>query len=90
MSQYSKLGKTVRRKRILHRWTQEISRRTSHDPHRVDKYIKDHQRVVAAHKAGHSFDEICLLTGLSPGLVQEHLELYQRLTNKEALQGVTD
>jgi DNA-binding transcriptional ArsR family regulator len=64
--------------------TREISRRTSHDPHRVDKYIKDHQRVVAAHKADHSFDEICLLTGLSPGLVREHLDWYQRLANKEA------
>lgn len=70
--------------------TQEISRRTSHDPHRVDKYIKDQQRVVAAHKADHSFDEICLLTGLSPGLVREHLELYQRFTNKEASQDGTD
>jgi len=63
--------------------TQEISRRTSHDPHRVDKYIKDHQRVVAAHKAAHSFDEICLLTGLSPGLVREHLDWHRQLINKE-------
>jgi hypothetical protein len=63
--------------------TQEISRRTSHDPHRVDKYIKDHQRVVAAHKADHSFDEICLLTGLSPGLVREHLDWHRQLINKE-------
>jgi hypothetical protein len=63
--------------------TQEISRRTSHDSHRVDKYIKDHQRVVAAHKADHSFDEICLLTGLSPGLVREHLDWHRQLINKE-------
>jgi len=64
--------------------TREIARRTNHEPHRVDKYIKDHQRIVTAHKAGHSFNEICLLTGLSPSLVQEHLDWYQRLANKEA------
>lgn len=63
--------------------TQEIARRTNHEPHRVDKYLKDHQRIVAAHQAEHSFDEICLLTGLSPSLVQEHLDWYQRLINKE-------
>ena len=63
--------------------TQEIARRTNHEPHRVDKYIKDHQRIVTAHQAGHSFNESCLLTGLSPSLVQEHLDWYQRLANKE-------
>jgi hypothetical protein len=63
--------------------TQEIARRTNHEPHRVDKYLKDHQRIVTAHEAGHSFDEICLLTGLSPNLVQEHLDWYQRLAEKE-------
>lgn len=64
--------------------TQEIARRTNHEPHRVDKYLKDHQRIVAAHEAGHTFDQICLLTGLSPSLVREHLDWYHRLTNKEA------
>jgi hypothetical protein len=64
--------------------TQEIARRTNHDPQRVDKYLKDHRRIVTAHQAGHSFDEICLLTGLSPHLVREHLDWYQRLTDKEA------
>jgi len=64
--------------------TQEIARRTNHEPHRVDKYLKDHHRIVAAYQAGHSFDEICLLTGLSPNLVREHLDWYQRLANKEA------
>jgi hypothetical protein len=63
--------------------TQEIARRTNHDPQRVDKYINDHQRIVTAHEAGHTFDEICLLTGLSPHLVQQHLDWYQRFTNKE-------
>jgi transposase-like protein len=64
--------------------TQEIARRTNHDPHRVDKYLKDHRRIVTAHEAGHTFDEICLLTGLSPSLVREHLDWYQRLVSKEA------
>lgn len=64
--------------------TQEIARRTKHDPQRVDKYLNDHQRIVTAHEAGHPFDEICLLTGLSPHLVRQHLDWYQRLTNKEA------
>jgi len=64
--------------------TQEIARRTNHEPHRVDKYLKDHHRIVAAYQAGHPFDEICLLTGLSPSLVREHLDWYQRLANKEA------
>lgn len=63
--------------------TQEIARRTNHHPQRVDKYLNDHQRVVTAHEAGHSFDEICLLTGLSPSLVREHLDWYQRLTDKQ-------
>jgi hypothetical protein len=70
--------------------TQEIARRTSHDPHRVDKYIKDQRRVVTAHKAGHSFGEICLLTGLSPNLVREHLDWYRRLAKKEAKLTATD
>lgn len=70
--------------------TQEISRRTSHDPHRVDKYIKDHQRVVAAHKADHSFDEICLLTGLSPSLVREHLDWHRQLISKEDELAISD
>lgn len=63
--------------------TQEIAHRTSHDPQRVDKYLKDHQRIVAAYEAGHSLDKVCLLTGLSHRLVQEHLDWYRRLTDKE-------
>jgi hypothetical protein len=63
--------------------TQEIARRTNHEAQRVDKYLKDHQRIVAAHEAGHTFDETCLLTGLSPSLVREHLDWYERLTKKE-------
>ncbi|MCG2768940.1 MAG: DUF1670 domain-containing protein [Anaerolineae bacterium] len=63
--------------------TQEIARRTNHDPQRVDKYLKDHHRIVAAHEAGHSFDKTCLLTGLSPSLVRQHLDWYERLTNRE-------
>ena len=54
--------------------TQEIARRTNHDPLRVDKYINDHQRIVTAHDAGHPLDKICLLTGLSSHLVQQHLD----------------
>jgi hypothetical protein len=57
--------------------TQEIARRTNHEPQRVDKYLKDHQRIVTAHEAGHPLDEICLLTGLSSHLVKEHLVLGQ-------------
>ena len=64
--------------------TQEIARRTNHEPHRVDKYLQDHHRIVTAHQAGHTFDEICLLTGLSPSLVREHLDWYQRFANQEA------
>jgi hypothetical protein len=64
--------------------TQEIARRVNHDPQRVDKYIKDHKRIVTAYEAGHAFNQICLLTGLSSALVREHLEWYQRLTNKES------
>ena len=63
--------------------TQEIARRTNHDPQRVDKYLKDHHRIVAAHEAGHSFDKTCLLTGLSPSLVRQHLDWYEHFTNKE-------
>jgi len=84
------LGRTVSHKdRVLMLYyqgllTQEIARRTNHNPPQVDKYINDHQRIVTAHEAGHSFDEICLLTGLSPSLVQEHLDWYQHFKNKEA------
>lgn len=63
--------------------TQEIARRTNHAPLQVDKYLNDHQRIVTAHEAGHSFDEICLLTGLSSSLVQEHLDWYQRFKTKQ-------
>jgi hypothetical protein len=63
--------------------TQEIARRVNHDPQRVDRYINDHHRIVTAYEAGHPFDQICLLTGCSPSLVQEHLDWYQRLANKE-------
>ena len=84
------LGRTVTHKdRVLMLYyqgllTQEIARRTKHDPPQVDKYLNDHQRIVTAHETGHTFDEICLLTRLSPSLVQEHLDWYQRFTNKEA------
>lgn len=84
------LGRTVTHKdRVLMLYyqgllTQEIARRTNHDPPQVDKYLNDHQRIVTAHETGHTFDEICLLTRLSPSLVQEHLDWYQRFTNKEA------
>lgn len=83
------LGRTVSHKdRVLMLYyqgllTQEIARRTNHNPPQVDKYINDHQRIVTAHEAEHSFDEICLLTGLSPSLVREHLNWYQRFKNKE-------
>ena len=70
--------------------TQEIARRLNHDPQRVDKYINDHQRIVTAHEAGHTFDEICLLTGLSANLVQQHLDWYQRFTDKETQLMETD
>lgn len=63
--------------------TQEIARRTNHDPQRVDRYINDHQRIVTAHEAGHSFEQICLLTGLSFPLVRQHLDWHRRLTDKE-------
>jgi DNA-binding CsgD family transcriptional regulator len=65
------------------RLTQEIARQINHDPHRVDKYLKDHHRIVTAHEAGHTFDEICLLTGLSPNLVRQHLNWYQYFANRE-------
>lgn len=70
--------------------TQEIARRTHHEPHRVDKYINDHQRIVTAHEAGHVFDEICLLTGLSSHLVRQHLDWYQRFANKETELAATE
>ena len=83
------LGRTVSHKdRVLMLYyqgllTQEIARRVNHDPPQVDKYINDHQRIVTARQAGHTFDETCLLTGLSPSLVQEHLDWYQRFKNKK-------
>jgi hypothetical protein len=63
--------------------TQEIARRSNHDPTQVDKYLNDHQRIVTAQEAGHTFDETCLLTNLSPGLVQEHLDWHQRFRTKQ-------
>ena len=63
--------------------TQEIARRTNHDPQRVDKYLGDHQRIVTAHEAGHPLDEICLLTGLSRHLVQQHLDWHRRFTDSK-------
>jgi len=83
------LGRTVTHKdRVLMLYyqgllTQEIARHTNHNQPQVDKYLGDHQRIVAAHEAGHSFEEICLLTGLSPSLVREHLDWYQRFKSKK-------
>lgn len=82
------LGRTISHKdRVLMLYyqgllTQEIARRTHHDPTQVDKYLNDHQRIVAAQQAGHSFEQTCLLTNLSPGLVQEHLDWHQRFNIK--------
>jgi hypothetical protein len=54
--------------------TQKIARRTNPDPQRVGNYINCRHRTVTADEAGHTFDEIRLLTGLSPHLVQQHLD----------------
>lgn len=57
--------------------TQEISRRISHYPKRVDKYLNDHRRIVEAYESGHSFDQICFLVKLTPSLVKQHLDYYK-------------
>jgi len=62
--------------------TQEIARRINHYPERVDKYLDDHKRIIEAYEAGYSVEKICFLTGLSPSLVKEHIEYYEKVKNK--------
>lgn len=66
--------------------TKEIAARTAHSPRAVDAYIADHRRVVAAHEAGHRFEEIHLITGLPASVVRQHLHIYQEATDSRKSQ----
>lgn len=78
------LGSTISHKReivALHLQgylTSEIARMTNHDPHNVDRYLRDFERVYDMARDGASLNKICFLTGLSPRLVKEYLGIIQK------------
>lgn len=53
----------------------EIGRMTNHDPHNVDRYLRDFERVYDIAKDGAPLDKICFLTGLGHRLVKEYLRI---------------
>lgn len=59
-------------------FTSEIARMTNHDPHNVDRYLRDFERVYDMARDGASLNKICFLTGLSPRLVKEYLGIIQK------------
>jgi DNA-binding CsgD family transcriptional regulator len=75
------LGSTISHKRqivALHLqgyFTSEIARMTNHDPHNVDRYLRDFERVYDMARDGAPLNKICFLTGLSPRLVKEYLRI---------------
>jgi hypothetical protein len=75
------LGSTISHKKqivALHLqgyFPSEIARITNHDPHNVDRYLRDFERVYDMARDGASLNKICFLTGLSPHLVKEYLKL---------------
>lgn len=77
------LGSTISHKReivALHLQgylTSEIARMTNHDPHNVDRYLRDFERVYDMARDGASLNKICFLTGLSPRLVKEYFKIIQ-------------
>ena len=78
------LGSTISHKReivALHLQgylTSEIARMTNHDPHNVDRYLRDFERVYDMARDGASLNKVCFLTGLSPRLVKEYLGIIQK------------
>lgn len=78
------LGSTISHKReivALHLqgyFTSEIARMTNHDPHNVDRYLRDFERVYDMARDRASLNKICFLTGLSPRLVKEYLGIIQK------------
>jgi hypothetical protein len=58
--------------------TSEIARMTNHNPHNVDRYLRDFKRGYDMARDGASLNKICFLTGLSPRLVKEYLGIIQK------------
>jgi hypothetical protein len=77
------LGSTISHKRqivALHLqgyFPSEIARMTDHDPHNVDRYLRDFERVYDMARDRAPFNKICFLTGLSPRLVKEYLKIIE-------------
>jgi hypothetical protein len=75
------LGSTISHKRqivALHLqgyFPSEIARMTNHDPHNVDRYLRDFERVYDMAREGAPLNKVCFLTGLSPRLVKEYLRI---------------
>jgi len=57
--------------------TSEIARMTNHDPHNVDRYLRDFERVYDMAREGAPLSRVCFLTGLSPRLVKEYLKILE-------------
>lgn len=78
------LGSTISHKRqivALHLqgyFPSEIARMSNHDPHNVDRYLRDFERVYDMARDGAPLNKICFLSGLSPRLVKEYLGIIQQ------------
>lgn len=55
--------------------TSEIARLSDHDPENVDRYIKNFNRVYELFKDNLSVDKISFITGITPKVVKEYINL---------------
>lgn len=61
----------------------EIHRRTGDTSRSIERYLQDFVAVIQALKWGVPAHDIPVITGLSPSLVKEYLELYQKYDTLE-------
>ena len=75
------LGPTLTHKRQIIAYhlqglsTQQIARKTYHDPESVDRYIRDFQRILELKRDKVPVYKIQFYTKLSHGLVNEYLQI---------------
>lgn len=64
--------------------TQEIARRINHDPHSVDVYQIDFERVYELHKSGYDINQISFLAQISRSTVREYIVIIENnITDKD-------
>jgi len=55
--------------------TRQVARETHHTQHAVDRYLRDFHRVRTCFRQTPDQDYICQVTGMSPHLVKQYLEI---------------